>query len=185
MALTARQLAFIDKYFECNLNATEAARQMGYKHPQVQGPRMLSNVREIRDTINQKLTEMHMGADEVLARLTEQARGIQGDYLTEQGKIDFKKLKEDGKGYLVQGLKPTKFGTEVQFPSSQTALLNIGKQHGLFSDRHIIETKVEKELDSILATLEETLSPDDFQRIVARLTSGQTSSPEVGSEETE
>lgn len=188
MALTAKRLVFIDEYFKCNMNGTEAYLKVypgsSYESARRSASDLLTKP-DIREEVNRRLTEKHMGADEVLARLAEQAKGIAGNYVTEAGKLDFKKLKEDGKGYLIQSIEPTKFGTKVQFPNSQTALLNIGKQHGLFADRHIIETKVEKELDSILATLEEELAPDDFQRIVNRLTSGQTSGPEMATEETD
>lgn len=188
MGLTRKQLAFVDLYFENGMNGTEAYQQLyptcSYDTARANASRMLA-LANIRSEVNNRLAEKHMSAEEVLARLAEQAKGVLGDYVTEQGKLDFKKLLEDKKAYLIQGLKPTKFGTEVQFPNSQTALLNIGKQHGLFSDRHIIETKVEKELDSILATLEEELSADDFQRVLLRLTSGQTGGSEVATEPTD
>lgn len=187
MALTNKNLLFIDEYFKNNMDGTKAYMvaypNSSYESAMKASSRLLNNV-EIRAEVNRRLTERHMSADEVLARLAEQAKGIAGDYINEQGKLDFKKLKKDGKGYLIQSIKPTKFGTEVQFPNSQTALINIGKQHGLFSDRKIIETKVEAELDSILSSLEEELSPDDFQRVVNRLTSGQTGSPKVATEDT-
>ena len=43
MELTPRQKAFADYYIECG-NATEAARQAGYKQPKQQGSRLLTNV---------------------------------------------------------------------------------------------------------------------------------------------
>lgn len=186
--IAKRHLAFIDAYFECNLNGTEAYLKVypdsSSDTARANASRLLASA-NIREEVNRRLTDKHMGADEVLARLAEQAQGVIGNYVDDNGKVDFKRLKEDNKAYLIQGVEPTKFSTKVQFPNSQTALLNIGKQHGLFSDRHIIETKVEKELDSILATLEEELSADDFQRILLRLTSGQAGGSEVAAEPTD
>ena len=185
MGLSKRHSAFIDEYFLCNMDATEAYLKVypssSYDAARASASRLLTND-NIREEINRRLTEKHMSADEVIARLAEQAKGISGKYLTTKGTIDFEKLIKDGKGYLVHRVKPTKFGPDVEFPNSQTALLNIGKQHGLFSDRHIIETRVEKELDSILQILEETLSPDDFNRIIARLSDSQASGPEMATE---
>lgn len=193
MTLTAKHLLFISKYFECGLNATEAARQLGYAFPNTQGPRLLLNV-GVREEINRRLTEKHMGADEVLARLADMARS---DISTFAKIEDTSALTDEdykGKTHVIKKFKKNvsrgKDGTvytniELELYDAQNALINIGKQHGLFADKHIIETKVEKELDSILEILEETLSPDDFQRIVTRLTSGQTSSPEMATEDTE
>lgn len=188
MTISSKNLAFVDEYFKCNMVGVEAYQNLypssSYESARRAASRLLTNV-DIREEINRRLTEKHMGADEVLARLAEQAKGLGGKYVKDNGELDFRKIKEDGKTHLLQSIEPTKFGTKVQFPPIQTALINIGKQHGLFSDKHIIETRVEKELDSILEILEETLSPDDFQRIVARLTSGPTGGSEVETEEPE
>lgn len=184
MKWTKKQLAFVEEYFLCNMNGTQAAIKAGYSEKTAYSiSSELLKKPEIKAEISRRLKERHMSAEEVLARLSEQASSAYGDYITETGKVDFAKLVKDGKAHLVYKIKPTKFGTEIEFYNGQNALLNIGKQHGMFNDHHIIEVKVEKELDSILGILEETLSPDEFQRIVARLTSGQTSSPEMGSED--
>lgn len=192
MPLTSKNLLFIDTYFQCNMNATEAARVLGYAFPNTQGPRMLLNV-GIKSEINRRLTEKHMSADEVLSRLADMARS---DIATFAKIDDPSNLQSDdykGQTHVIKKFKKNitrrRDGTEytnieLELYDAQSALINIGKQHGLFADRHIIETKVEAELDSILSTLEEELSPDDFQRIVNRLTSGQTSSPKVATEDT-
>lgn len=72
-ALTRKQRVFVEAYLTC-WNATEAARRAGYKHPNKQGPALVK-LGLIAEAVEARLKEMAMGADEVLARLAEQARG--------------------------------------------------------------------------------------------------------------
>lgn len=78
--LTDKQRAFIDFYFVCGFNATEAARRAGYAHPNKQGPALLVNL-GIRAEISRRFAEIAMPADEVLARIGEVARADMGDFL--------------------------------------------------------------------------------------------------------
>ena len=71
-SLTDKQRAFIDHYLVC-LNATEAARLAGYKSPRQMGSENLSKP-YIRQQIDKRLKSKTMTADEVIARLDEQAR---------------------------------------------------------------------------------------------------------------
>src|SRR5262245_59115390 len=80
MTLSPKQQAFVE-YYLTTWNGAEAARRAGYNtKPNVQGARMLANA-SIQAAIQARLAELKMAADEVLTRITEQARGSMGDFL--------------------------------------------------------------------------------------------------------
>jgi len=71
---TDKQRAFIEHYLKNAANATKAAASAGYAHPRQAGSRLLSNV-YIRGAIDERLTELAMSANEVIYRLSLQAKG--------------------------------------------------------------------------------------------------------------
>jgi phage terminase small subunit len=77
MKLTEKQKRFADYYVETG-NATESARQAGYKQPHVQGSQNLEKP-SVRAYIDKRLKELAdkriMGAQEALETLTLIARG--------------------------------------------------------------------------------------------------------------
>lgn len=172
----------MSNYFTHNMNATRAYiatyPKSTYESARRLASQLLTNV-DIKDEISKRLKEKHLSAEEVLYRLAEQAQADYSSYLLPNGTVDLAKLLADGKGHLIHKVKETKYGTEVEFYDAQTALLNVGKQHGLLNDRHVIEVKVEKEIDSILSILEEILSPDDLSNILSRLSNTTISSTET------
>lgn len=135
MALTDKQQAFVSEYLRC-WNASEAARRAGYAEATAysQGQRLLKNV-EVVALIEQRKAELMMSADEVLTRLTEQARATYSAYFTADGAVDLESLLADGKGHLIKKIKPTKDGLEIEFCDAQTAIFTIAKIHGLLRER--------------------------------------------------
>jgi phage terminase small subunit len=159
MALSKKKRAFVEYYLaspdvEKRWNATQAAIQAGYseKTARQQGSRLLTNV-DIQEAIEERLLELKMGADEVLTRLAEQGRGDMGQFigLTES------QLKEHPQSHLIKKYEKhiiiTKKGDEhirvkIELYDGQTALLNIGKQHGLFAQGHKHEGKIDIDVDA-------------------------------------
>lgn len=80
--LTAKQRAFVEAYFACGFNATEAARRAGYsaKTARSVGAENLTKP-DIQAEISRRMDEAAMPANEVLARLAAQARGSMADFL--------------------------------------------------------------------------------------------------------
>jgi phage terminase small subunit len=149
MGLSNKQQVFVNEYLRC-WNATEAARVAGYSHPNQQGPRLLVNV-GIAEEIRQRIAEKAMGADEVLLRLAEHARGDMGDFLdiTSMGfVIDLSKAKELGITHLIkkvkmrtqtsiskEGIETETHDTEIELYDAQAALVHLGRHHVLFTDK--------------------------------------------------
>ena len=75
-----------------------------------------------------------MGADEVLERLTEQARASLDDFL-DGHEIDFDKAREAGKMHLLKSVSWTKYGPRIEVCDQHAALVDLGKYHKLFVDR--------------------------------------------------
>lgn len=133
--LTTRQRAFVEAYLACGFNASEAARRAGYNgKSNVVGPRLLANV-SIAAVVRQELAARAMPADEVLARLAEQARGTMDDFLDDAGDIDLTRARERSKLHLVKSRSVTKEGERIELYSAQTALELLAKHHGLLIDR--------------------------------------------------
>jgi hypothetical protein len=77
-----------------------------------------------------------MSADEVLARLSEHARGDMGDLLGPSGMVlDLQTAKERGLTHLIKSLNWTQHGLRIELYDAQSALVQLGKAHGLFVDR--------------------------------------------------
>lgn len=131
--LSGKRRVWLEWYLR-TWNATEAARQAGYRHPRVLGLRVLKDP-VIQELISARIAEMAMGADEVLLRLAEQARGEQAAYRRGDGTVDLERLLADGKGHLVKATRWDRGGNLiVDFYDAQRALEMLGKGHRLFVD---------------------------------------------------
>jgi phage terminase small subunit len=135
VTLTKKRLVFINEYLRC-WNATHAADAAGYKHPDRQGSRLLSFV-EVETAIQARLDTLVMSANEVLVRLSEMARNDIGEFISDQGIIDWKMVSE--KGYLIRKVRHTEGKqSEIELYDAKDALVWIGKHHGLFVEQQEI-----------------------------------------------
>lgn len=141
--LTRKQQAFVEHYLIC-WNATEAARRAGYSPNscRAMGSENLTKP-DILAVINARLANLKMQADEVLARLTEQARGSLSDFINEAGDIDLDRARQDDKLHLLKRYKVTERKVagkaertiEVELYDAQAALVHLGKHLKLFTER--------------------------------------------------
>jgi len=135
MRLTNKRRIFIEEYLNC-WNGAEAARRAGYKFPRRHASYLLT-IPDIQAEIEQRIAEKAMGADEVLLRLSEQARGGHSAYIKPDGTIDLKQLIDDDKAHLIKGTRWDRSDNLiVEFYDSQSALVHIGKALGLFTEVH-------------------------------------------------
>lgn len=133
--LTDKQRLFVLAYAE-RPNGTAAARTAGYGGDDHSLASIaFANLRkvEIRDAVDGLLSARVIGKPEALARLSEQGRNVQMEYLLEDGSIDLAGLLGAGLGHLVKGTKHDKDGRlQVEFFDAQTALVTTLKAHGAF-----------------------------------------------------
>ena len=152
--LNYRQRKFVCLYLgKCNGNGVEAARKAGYLNPE-QAANQLVNHPIVRAAINAKLEEAAMDADEVLARISDQAATDPAEFLEEYDhqvgvdpdtgeplyesrlRFDFKKAKARGKTHLIKKMKMLPDGSiEFELHDSSAALDRLAKVHGLYRER--------------------------------------------------
>ena len=137
---TNKRRVFVEEYFKCKMNGTEAARRAGFKHPVVAASKLMK-VNIIRDEIEKRLAALKMDSNEALRLLTDHARYDLGPYLkfddvTGEARVDIRALKEAGLTHLIKGIVPTSKGDRVDFVDKQYALNLIMKAHGAYKDVH-------------------------------------------------
>lgn len=135
MALSKKRQKFVEEYLRC-FNATEAAINAGYSNKTAHSIGW-ENLRipEVANIISKRLEASAMSADEVIMRLAEQARAGHSEYINEDGQVDLSALIADGKSHLIKSVKETKYGMQIEFYDSQSALNLLAKHHGLLTDR--------------------------------------------------
>lgn len=149
--LTNLQKEFINQYFLCSRNATEAVIKAGYqvKNRATAAAIGYENLRkpQISEAIEARLNESAMGAAEVLYLLTEHARGNLDDFLNRGGEPSLHRARTRGKMHLIKKykVKTTTIGeettvteTEVELYDAQSALVQLGRYHKLFTDKVLL-----------------------------------------------
>jgi phage terminase small subunit len=154
--LTHRQRAFIDYYVQ-TWNASESAKLAGYsaKSARSMGSQLLTNL-NIKAEIDKRIQERSMSANEVLDRLTEQARNEAAKYveikqvkvkwdkdedesedeIEEVPGINVAKMIADGKQHLIKGITYNRAGKAiVETYDAQSALVHLGRHYKLFTDK--------------------------------------------------
>ena len=100
---------FADFYIgEALFNGTKAAQLAGYQGNNatlaVTASKTLK-IREVKDYIETQLADLAMGANEVIARLGEIAKGDVTDLLDDKGNFDLKLARERNKTFLIKKMK--------------------------------------------------------------------------------
>lgn len=161
--ISYKHKAFIDEYFRCNMNATEAYFNVysskNRNNARTSAATLLAKP-NIQEEINRRLTEKAMGSDEVLARLSAMARASLLPFIkiTDEGFVYFDFSHPDAKEYLflIKKIKTKRTRrlegkgessevwedewVEVELHDSQSALEKIGKYHKMFIDRIDVTT---------------------------------------------
>lgn len=149
--LTVKEQLFRDYYLgQARFNGTLAARMAGYSgddnalaslaHHLLRKPKIQSSVRQV-------LSSAVMGREEVLQRLSQQARASIADVLDDSGDFDLNLAKERGTDGLVRKIKTRKriehgkdgsmteyLDHDVEIHDSQKALTLMGNHHGVLGD---------------------------------------------------
>jgi len=90
---------------------------------------------EIKAEISRRMSSTIMSKEEVLWRLTLQARNKYSEYIDAVGKVDLGKMIQDGTIHLVKCITPTRYGVKVEFVDGQRSLELIGKHYKLFTEK--------------------------------------------------
>jgi hypothetical protein len=153
-----------------NLNKTKAyltaypdsslptARDSAYK---------LFNKQEIKDAIEQVLATELETQKTILKRLVTLIEFDLTEY-TVGDTIDIEKIRSSGLGWIVKGIRPTKYGTEIYLIDKDKVLEMLSKAYNIFSDASIeidfkerlnAEQLLNDQLESIRVKLKGNSSP--------------------------
>jgi len=181
MSLSNKQRVFVDEYLKC-WNAAEAARRAGYSEKTAReiGRENLAKP-YIKSEIDNRLSEIHMSADEALSVLESHARGDMAELMDISSvgfNLDLQDAKEKGLTRLIKKVKQktTTFlaksesgedrevtELEVELYDAQAAAKMILQMQGKFTDKievsGAIETKVidDTRFDRAISTLADAL----------------------------
>lgn len=145
MALSTKQIAFVEHYLT-HWNATKAAILAGYSKRSARsiGSENLTKP-DIQEAIAARLVELKMGADEILTRLTEHARGSIAPFMrrSPDGTLHGFDLGDDSPLHLLHKVSLTKRTIKdlteekitLELYDAQAALALLGKYHKLFTDK--------------------------------------------------
>lgn len=159
--LNDRERAFVLQYFIHDRNGTKAAIAAGYsaKTAGQKASQLLKKVQvktAIQNRLDAKFREMHMSADEVLARLANQGRfTLRGMVKTINGApvVDIDSATPDQLDALTE-LTLTEDGKlKVKGPPVTAALTTLAKYHGLLKDR--VEVEITESAADIMAAAHE------------------------------
>lgn len=97
--LTGLQRAFVDAWFDCRFNGTEAAKQAGYQGDRNTLASMASRLLrkdKIQEAINERWAGHGATADEVAARFAGWMRFDAASLFTADGRLDWEKVRQNG-----------------------------------------------------------------------------------------
>lgn len=146
--LRRRQKLFVEYYLQL-WNGAEAARRAGFsqKSAGAIATHLLAKP-EIKELVERRMAEIAMKTDEVLLRLSQQARASMADFVYSDTMVQpspdggVTTVKTVGvnwdaiqeKGHLVKSVKPTTNGIALELHDPQAALEKVGRALGMFKD---------------------------------------------------
>lgn len=135
---TLKQQKFVENILTNGGNATKAARDVGYKHPNVQGPQNLVKL-SIQERIQARMADAQVQTNEIIGTLASQMRADIADLMPENAIA--KRAKEAGVSHLIRKLVIKKYWdkgkdaeveeTTVEMYSSQSAAKHLTDVFGL------------------------------------------------------
>jgi len=172
-----RHAEFVAAYFKNNMIGVHAYRavygkDMDYMVAAVNASNLLKNPK-VSAAIQKMVKERVMGADELLARVSEFASSEHGRYIGEDGTVDIVGMVRDGKAHLIKSIKETKYGTVYEFHDPKAYQELQGKYLALWKEKIEIESAYEREILELLKNGDITkeqavkvLGEDEAKRII-------------------
>lgn len=149
--LTAKKKLFADIFIR-TLNA-EASYVEAFNVPKGVAHNRCHELRhrpEVKNYINEQLEKRVLSKENITDRLFEINSFNVSDYLVtdEKGqlKIDAEKLKDDGFGWMIKGIKATKYGMVVELRDLDRAFDQLLRMYNIFDYRPQVSVSVEQKL---------------------------------------
>jgi hypothetical protein len=149
--LTTLQRRFLIEYLsQLRPNAAQAYRDAGGTADNAEkAAYKIRHHPNVVQAIDEYFHAQEMSAAEVVARLSQQAGAGYAAYLTvssaDQLQVDVGRMLAEGMGHLIKGVKQGRDGEQIiEFYDAQTALVHVGRYHGLFTDNTDLTSGGEK-----------------------------------------
>ena len=142
---------FVDSYVQC-LNYRKAYQDAyplitNADTARVNGSRLAAET-EVKQAIIEQLKLYTIDKSETLQRIISLINFDVSNYQYQDGTVNVNTLKEAGYGWLIKGIKPTKFGTEYVLMDKDRALENLAKIHSLFDDKQTVSVNINNEISA-------------------------------------
>jgi hypothetical protein len=179
-ALKPKLRRFVDAYLgQCKGNALRSAEAAGYKQPQVLGSRLLRDP-AIKAAIEERVASVGVEPQAVLHAVRDIAFGSIEDairILDNQGNwtLDLQKAQQNGSIRLIKKVGYTRNGPYVEMYSALDALQLLGKQLGIFKEKHEISGPGGGPIEIDLSRLSDA-DLDELERIQRKLAESRTDS---------
>jgi hypothetical protein len=132
----------------------------------------------MRKWSERQIEQRRMSSDEVIARLSDHARGSMSDFLTieEDGaaRVDLAKAKRANRLHLLRRVRVGEKSVEVDLYDAQEALIQLGRHYRLFVDRVQTEdwrTRAVEDIkagrvtyEALVSAFDETLAAELFEQ---------------------
>lgn len=143
--LTDQEQKFVEAYFLYFDHVKAWLKATGNTHYKPYEIKTRARAMFMRSAVSRaifdRLDENIMQKVEVLWRLTEQARGMHGQYIKPDGTVDLEQMEADGRMHLVKSIKKNRYGLVVEFMDVQDALEMLGRHYKLFTDKVEMDNK--------------------------------------------
>jgi hypothetical protein len=146
--LRPKHKVFVDNYL-LTFNASEAAREAGYRHPRQEGHYLLTRHDGVKAAVREQLEANAATREEAVARVSLIARTSIDDFLNEDGRLDLAKARASGKLGAVRKMKfdpESGHCTELELYSALEANTTILKVTGALNDRQEADRVIELRL---------------------------------------
>lgn len=142
---------FVDSYVDC-LNYRKAyqdAYPLANTNTARTNGSILASQVAIKTAIIERLKLFSIAKEAVLDQIIKIIQFDLTNYtLQDTTKVNLDALHEDGLGWMIKGIKESKFGTEIILMDKDRALENLAKIHSLFNDQSTVTVNINQELSA-------------------------------------
>lgn len=103
---------------------------------------------EVKEAIVERLKLYHTPKDDTLQKIIQLVQFDVSEFMYKDASLNVDKIKEQGYGWLIKAVKPTKFGTEYVLMDKDRALENLAKIHSLFNDQTSVTVNIAQEVSA-------------------------------------
>lgn len=153
--LTDKERCWLSWFCE-SLNASESARRCYDCTDESARTLGHRNLQKMRPLVDERLREILPTRDQTMQRIAAVALSDVSPYVSVDGTVAIEKLIEDRKGFLLEGVTPTRYGIKWTFADRTAALRLLARYHRLVgSDVQVTleaaSTPTRKTLDDLTA----------------------------------